>query len=89
MKTSTEIARTHEAGGTAGPAALLPWESEAEYRVLYAAFASDHAPEGATEQTLVARLVWIEWRRRRLVLAERAVHMAALADRISSPTRTT
>lgn len=88
MKMSTELARVHDAGGTVGFAALLPWESEADYRSLYDAFASDYAPQGATEQTLVARLVWIEWRRRRLALAERAVHMAALADRISSPTRT-
>lgn len=52
--------------------ALLPWESHDEYRALREAFWADHEPQGATEQALVARLIWIEWRRRRLALAERA-----------------
>ncbi len=68
--------------------ALLPWESLTDYRALRDAFWRDHGPRGATEQALVARLVWIEWRRRRLALAERAAHMAALAERIGAAART-
>jgi len=36
----------------------------------------------------VGRLVWIEWRRKRLALAERAAHMASLADRLDNEQRT-
>jgi hypothetical protein len=67
---------------------LLPWESAAEFRTLRGAFEREHAPKGATEQALVARLAWIEWRRRRLALAERATHMAALAERLNASART-
>jgi hypothetical protein len=88
MKTSMELTQVHGTSGPVASAALLPWESQADYRSLCDAFVSDYSPQGATEQALVDRLVWIEWRRRRLTLAERAVHMAALAERISSPTRT-
>lgn len=87
MKTLSEL--VHEEGATEPPASpLLPWESQADYRALCDAFADEYCPRSATERALVARLVWIEWRRRRLALAERAVHMAALSERITSPTRT-
>lgn len=68
-------------------ARLLPWESAAGFRALEAEFRQDHAPIGATELALVDRLVWIEWRRRRLALAERAAHAAALSDRLGNPKR--
>jgi hypothetical protein len=45
-------------------------------------------PEGATERGLVERLIWTEWRRRRLKLAERAAHMAGLAERLNDAQRT-
>jgi hypothetical protein len=68
--------------------ALLPWESLAEFRALHAAFHAEHQPRGATEDSLVDQLAWIEWRRRRLMLGERAAHMAALQERIADDYRT-
>jgi hypothetical protein len=68
--------------------ALLPWESPAEFRALHAAFHAEHQPKGATEVSLVDQLAWIEWRRRRLVLGERAAHMASLQDRIGEDYKT-
>jgi hypothetical protein len=71
-----------------GARALLPWESTAEFESLRLAFTAEHAPGGPTEEALVDRLVWTEWRRRRLRLAERAAHMAALAERVDDSRRT-
>lgn len=71
-----------------GEGALLPWESKPAFAALRQEFYREHAPEGPTEQALVDRLVWIEWRRRRLALAERAVHMAGLAERLDDEQRT-
>ena len=71
-----------------GGEGLLAWESSAEFEQLRSAYHAEHAPEGPTERALVDRLVWIEWRRRRLRLAERAVHMAGLAERLADADRT-
>jgi hypothetical protein len=79
------MATEHQAIDGAG--ALLPWESAAAFEALRQAFEAEHAPEGATEAALVMRLVWIEWRRRRLALAERAAHMAGLAERLDESER--
>jgi integrase len=68
--------------------ALLPWESEVEFETLRQAFTAEYAPEGPTERALVGRLIWIEWRRNRLRLAERAAHMVGLAERLDDPQRT-
>ncbi len=68
--------------------ALLPWEDPAEFRALHAAFHAEHRPRGATEVSLVDQLVWIEWRRRRLMLGERSAHMASLQERIGDDYRT-
>lgn len=68
--------------------ALLPWESQAEFRALHAAFHAEHQPKGATEVSLVDQLAWIEWRRRRLILGERAAHLAALHERIDADYKT-
>lgn len=68
--------------------ALLPWESPAEFRALHAAFNAERQPKGATEVSLVDQLAWIEWRRRRLVLGERAAHLASLQERIADDYRT-
>lgn len=67
---------------------LLPWESPSEFRALYTAFHAEHQPKGATEVSLVDQLAWIEWRRRRLMLGERAAHMASLQERIADDYRT-
>ncbi len=77
-----------EVGDAGEGAVLLPWESPEQYRALRDEFRDDHQPHGATENALVTRLIWIEWRRRRLALAERAAHMAGLADRIDEGART-
>lgn len=68
--------------------ALLPWESPMEFRALHSAFHAEHQPKGATEVSLVDQLAWIEWRRRRLMLGERAAHMASLQERIADDYRT-
>lgn len=67
---------------------LLPWESVTEFRALQAAFHAEHQPKGATEVSLVDQLTWIEWRRRRLMLGERAAHMASLQERMGDEYKT-
>ncbi len=61
--------------------ALLPWEDEGEFRALRLELMLEHDPKGQTETEPVAQLAWIAWRRRRLLLGERASHMAAVAER--------
>jgi len=68
--------------------ALLPWEDPAEFRALHSAFHAEHQPKGTTEVSLVDQLSWIEWRRRRLILGERAAHMASLQERIDADYKT-
>lgn len=68
--------------------ALLPWESQAEFRALHSAFHAEHQPKGATEVSLVDQLAWIEWRRRRLILGERAAHLASLQERMGDEYKT-
>jgi len=67
---------------------LLPWESMTEFRTLHAAFYAEHQPKGATEVSLVDQLAWIEWRRRRLMLGERAAHLASLQERMGDEYKT-
>jgi hypothetical protein len=64
--------------------ALLPWEDKEDFLALRAAFHREHQPQGPTETSLVDQLVWLDWRRRRLVVGERAVHMAALQERLTA-----
>lgn len=64
--------------------ALLAWEDVSAFRALRSAFHEEHRPRGATEQALVDQLVWLQWRRKRLVVGERAAHMAALQDRLGT-----
>jgi len=49
---------------------LLKSESEKAFRSLRAGLFEYLRPEGALEELLVGRLVELEWRRRRLLLAE-------------------
>ncbi len=65
------------------PAGLCPWEDGDAFAGLLEAFIKAHAPDGPAERSLVERLVWIEWRRKRLVAAEAAVHVAHAFDRAS------
>jgi len=71
---NTEPASPHEQ-------ALLPWEEPEAWRGLLDGYTSCYAPQGPAEETLVIQLAWIDWRRRRLVLGERALHMASLDRR--------
>lgn len=63
--------------------ALLPWESEDEFIQLCDGLFTEHAPHGATQVALVERLAVLIWRRRRLALAERALHLSATARHVS------
>ena len=58
---------------------VLPWEDAGEYHTLVVALAAEHAPQGPTEEHLVEELAGILWRKRRLRLAEAAVHRRGLA----------
>ena len=64
--------------------ALLPWEDRDAFAELHAGLHDEHNPSGPTETSLVDRLVWIEWRRRRLLVGERAAHMASVQERLSA-----
>lgn len=68
--------------------ALLPWEDREAFQALRKAYHRHHAPEGPTETGLVDQLVWLDWRRRRLVIGERSAHMAALQDRLGTEFKT-
>jgi hypothetical protein len=68
--------------------ALLPWEEPQAFQALRGAFHHEHGPRGPTETSLVDQLTWLEWRRRRLVVGERAAHMAALQDRLGTDFKT-
>jgi hypothetical protein len=57
---------------------VLPWEDADEYRELVAALVNEHRPQGPTEEHLVEELAGILWRKRRLRLAEAAVHQRGL-----------
>ena len=71
---------------------VLPWEDGAEYTAIVAALTAEHNPQGPTEEHLVEELAGIIWRKRRLRLAEAAVHhrglQAALQPTAASVTLT-
>jgi hypothetical protein len=76
---STEITRFNALKhGVLSRYTVLPWEDAAEYRDLVAGLAAEHAPQGPTEEHLVEELAGIFWRKRRLRLAEGAVHRRGL-----------
>jgi hypothetical protein len=64
--------------------ALLPWETSETWRELLGDYRAAYAPHGPAEATLINQPAWIDWRRRRLVLGERALHMASLDRRTGS-----
>ena len=63
---------------------VLPWEDAGEYQALVGALAAEHAPQGPTEEHLVEELAGILWRKRRLRLAEAAVHRRGLEGTLAS-----
>src|SRR5271156_3727490 len=68
---------------------VLPWEDTEEYRRLLDALASEHNPQGPTEEHLVEELAGIIWRKRRLRLGEAAAHHRALQDTTNPHQETT
>jgi len=59
-------------------AALLPWEDDAELASFHAEFVAEHRPQGPTERHLLEQLVLLAWRKRRVAMADRALHMQAV-----------
>lgn len=57
---------------------VLPWENQQEYDALHAAYLEEHRPVGPTQAHLVEELAGIEWRQRRLRLAEAAAYRSGL-----------
>ena len=57
---------------------VLPWEDWSEYQALAGALATEHAPDGPTEEHLVEELAGIIWRKRRLRMAEGAIYREKL-----------
>ncbi len=58
--------------------AILPWEDETEFLELLDNWRTIYMPQGPAEDSLIDQLVWIEWRRRRLISGERALHINQL-----------
>lgn len=67
--------------------ALLPWEDAEAFACLREGYFSAYPPGGPFEQHILEQIVWCDWRRRRLVLGERALHMASLDSRTSGERR--
>ena len=63
--------------------ALLPWEEVNDFQSLRDAYFVAYPSPGPVETHLLEQLVWCDWRRRRLVLGERALHLASLQSRTS------
>lgn len=61
--------------------ALLPWEDDEAFRLLREEYFAVHPPGSPAERHILEQLVWCDWRRRRLVLGERALHIASLHQR--------
>ena len=59
-------------------AGLLPWENVEAFLKLRDDYFLTYHPVGPAETHVLEQLVWCDWRRRRLVLGERALHMASL-----------
>lgn len=67
--------------------ALLPWEDTEAFARLRDEYFSAYPPGGPADRHILEQIVWCDWRRRRLVLGERALHMASLDSRTSGERR--
>jgi Pyruvate/2-oxoacid:ferredoxin oxidoreductase gamma subunit len=67
--------------GVLAQTALLPGEDEAELEAMAAEFHDEYAPIGPVETALVRRLVAINWRLRRLAMAEESIAWSRICDR--------
>lgn len=65
-------------------AALLPWEDGDAFCQLREEYFVAYPPRGPAERHILEQLVWCDWRRRRLVLGERALHIAQIDRRTNS-----
>ncbi|GAB2178314.1 hypothetical protein [Dongia sp. agr-C8] len=82
---STEVTRFNALRhGILSRYTILPWEDAAEYTALLAALVAEHAPVGPTEEHLVEELAGVLWRKRRLRLAESALHRRGLDGTLAS-----
>jgi hypothetical protein len=82
---STELTRFNALRhGVLSRYTVLPWEDADEYGAIVSALVAEHAPEGPTEEHLVEELAGILWRKRRLRLAEAAVHRRGLNGTLAS-----
>jgi hypothetical protein len=61
--------------------ALLPWEDAETFARLREDYFETYPPGGPAERHILEQLIWCDWRRRRLLLGERALHLAALHQR--------
>jgi len=64
--------------------ALLPWEDAEAFLKLRQDYFHTYPPNGPAESHILEQLVWCDWRRRRLVLGERALHIAQIDRRTNS-----
>jgi hypothetical protein len=62
--------------------ALLPWEDARAFGMLREEYFIAYPPGGPAERHILEQLVWCDWRRRRLVLGERALQIAGLDKRV-------
>jgi hypothetical protein len=62
--------------------ALLPWEDAGAFGVLREEYFIAYPPGGPADRHILEQLVWCDWRRRRLVLGERALQMAGIDKRV-------
>jgi hypothetical protein len=67
---------------------VLPWEDADEYQAIMAALVAEHTPQGPTEEHLVEEIAGIMWRKRRLRLAEAAVHRRGLEGTLAPYNKT-
>jgi hypothetical protein len=67
---------------------VLPWEDANEYEAIVEALVAEHGPQGPTEEHLVEELAGILWRKRRLRLAEAAIHRRGLVGTLASYRKT-
>lgn len=68
--------------GPTGPLPLLPWEDETAFTALRDELFHEYRPAGPTERHLVEQLSFLFWRKRRVLEAERALHLAVLHRQI-------
>ncbi len=72
--------------GPPGHPSLLPWEDPAAFALLHEELVAEHRPAGPTQRHLVEQLGILLWRKRRVLAAERALHLAVLHQRLDADT---